>query len=94
MNKNWKYYCKDGSVLKSPPYLSTILHRENAPAIESPGHSATHWEFVYNGFLHNLKGPAVCFADGSLKYYIDGYYIGTNLSNKEFQQKIKEMVFK
>jgi hypothetical protein len=47
-----------------------------------------------NGFIHNLNGPAIIWADGALSYYIDGECIGNNLSNKEFEQKIKELVFK
>lgn len=93
MNKNWKYYYEDGSVLD---YLSrhSQLHRENGPAIESPGHHQTHWEFLYHEMLHNINGPAYCESNGELFYYINGRFIGKNLSNKEFQQKIKELVFK
>lgn len=91
--KKWKYYYEDGSVLNHLT-RKVKLHRENGPAIESPGHDITHWEFIYNGMLHNISGPSYCDCNGALFYYINGKYVGTNLSNKEFQQKIKEMVFK
>lgn len=50
-------------------------------------------EFVYDNF-HNLNGPTLICASGKLEYWINGNYIGSNLSNKEFQQKVKETIFK
>jgi len=51
-------------------------------------------EYNKTGFIHNLNGPAIIWTDGFLSYFIDGECIGNNLSNKEFEQKIKELVFK
>ncbi len=48
---------------------------------------------IENGKPHNLNGPAYIYKDGSLGYYINGKYIGESLSNKEFKNKIKELVF-
>lgn len=41
---------------------------------------------------HNLNGPAYCNDENSL-YYIYGDFLGTNLSNKEFE-KLKNQYFK
>lgn len=48
--------------------------------------------------FHSLNGPArIYLKDGVLEYYIYGHYIGTNLSNKEFERlkniELKKMVF-
>jgi len=47
-----------------------------------------------NGIRHNINGPAQIYRNGKLSYFINGIEVGINLSNKEFKQKIKEMVFK
>jgi len=85
-----KYYWKNGSI--TTKLINDVLHRENGPAVE--GHDSTHWEFVYNGQFHNINGPSICWKDGTLFYHIGGEYIGINLSNAEFKQKVKEFVFK
>lgn len=46
-----------------------------------------------DGPFHNISGPAIITASGELEYWINGKWLGTNLSNKEFQQKIKEEIF-
>lgn len=57
--------------------------------------------------LHNLNGPAYIIINdfnsipletsGRLQYYIYGRYIGTNLSNKEFERlksiELKKRIF-
>lgn len=49
---------------------------------------------IENGKLHNLTGPAHIECNGNLRYAIYGEFVGENLSNEEFKQKIKEFVFK
>lgn len=44
--------------------------------------------------LHNLNGPAIIDTNGLLEYWIDDKCVGDNLSNKEFQQKVKAYIFK
>jgi len=48
---------------------------------------------IENGLMHNINGPASINSDGSLGYWLNGKRVGRNLSNKEFQQKIKETIF-
>jgi hypothetical protein len=40
-----------------------------------------------------LTGPAVIWKDGKLEYHINGKFVGVNLSNEEFKQKIKLFIF-
>jgi len=60
--------------------------------IESPDH------YFYENFtislFNNLSGPAIITTDGTLEYWINGICVGYNLSNKEFNNKLKELVFK
>ena len=48
---------------------------------------------IQNGLMHNIDGAAAIHSDGSLMYWINGKVVGKNLSNKQFEQKIKEVVF-
>lgn len=48
----------------------------------------------YNLF-HNLNGPAqIDLQTGELHYFIFSEYIGKDLSNEEFKNKVKEYIFK
>lgn len=49
---------------------------------------------IENGQIHNLNGPAYIHKSGKLEYWANGEFIGSNLSNKEFKDKVKEIVFK
>lgn len=49
---------------------------------------------IENGSMHSISGPATINIDGSLDYWIYGKKIGRNISKQEFEQKIKETVFK
>lgn len=44
--------------------------------------------------LSNFTGPTIICSDGTLEYWINNEFIGINLSSKDFQQKIKEAIFK
>lgn len=59
---------------------------------------------TYNDKWHSLSGPVYIFIKdfinhraGELQYFINNKYIGTNLSNKEFERlkniELKKMVF-
>jgi len=56
------------------------------------GEIATEY-FINYGIRHNVNGPAVLYNSGFKSYYIYGKLIGTNLTEEEFQSKIKEFVF-
>ena len=48
----------------------------------------------HSNVLHNLNGPARVFIkSGILQYYINDTFVGENLSNQQFQSKVKEFVF-
>ena len=53
-------------------------------------------QFYYNNgrkIEHNLLGPALICKNGQCHYYIHGSRIGINLSNKEFEQEVKRVIF-
>jgi len=51
----------------------------------------TFWK---DGMRHNPNGPAIIDYNGELSYYFNDINLGTNLSKKEFEKKLKELVFK
>ena len=49
----------------------------------------------YNEIIFtNLNGPAIINSDGGLEYWINGLFVGENLSNEEFAQIVKKYIFK
>lgn len=56
--------------MKSYRNENGFLHREDGPAVISPG-GDKHW--FLNGLLHRVDGPAVETANGDKKWYINGH---------------------
>lgn len=54
----------------------------------------TSERYITDGVEHNVNGPAAIFKDGDKEYFYNGKFLGTNLTDKEFKQKLKELVFK
>lgn len=77
------------SYLKSVDIDISKLHREDGPAIESDFYPN---EYYINGKLHRIDGPAIIFKDGINQWYYNGIHIKCS-SLKEFQQKIKILIF-
>lgn len=60
---------------------------------KNPFGKEVYIDIYEKGILHSLLGPSIIYSDGSLEYRINGKFIGVNLSNKEFKNKIKKMIF-
>lgn len=46
-----------------------------------------------DGVRHNANSPAIIDANGELYYYLYDINLGMNLSNEQFKQRLKELVF-
>lgn len=67
-----KYYVtvdEEGATRWYKDAKCTVLHRENAPAIEW-ANGAKSW--YQNGLLHSTDGPAIELADGTKLWYQNG----------------------
>lgn len=90
------YYGKDCSWIYDGKYSNNIKDKlgNNITGIIFAEEYDDIIRVVSNGLAHNMSGPAVIRKNGSIEYYVNGCHIGSSLSNKEFNQKIKEIVFK
>lgn len=85
------YYCNNTVRY----YMTNIISKELITGIcLYSNEDICMMSILENGKNHNINGPAKIFKNGKLDYFINNIKIGTNLSNKEFEQKIKEQVFK
>ena len=94
---NIYYYekdCKWKYDIKTAIYLMRDKLENNITGIVFAKEYNDLIRVVNNGLTHNINGPALIRKTGILEYHINGRYIGDSLSNKEFDQKIKEMIFK
>jgi len=48
----------------------------------------------FTAIWSNINGPAVICASGQLEYWFNDKFLGLNLTKKEFNIKMKELVFK
>jgi hypothetical protein len=68
MNKENKYYYKDGTISNEHKWYR-VLHREDGPAAEYASGTKQWW---IDGKLHRTGGPAIEWANGSKWWYIGG----------------------
>ena len=70
-------------------YLNGKLHREDGPAHEWNGNK----EWWLNDKLHREDGPAVEFADGKIKYYLNGKkIISRDYNSPEFKKRWQKLL--
>lgn len=68
-----------------------ILHNENGPAIIYD--NGTKYYFI-DGKKHRINGPAVIFNnDNNGSWFYNNKYVGTNLTQEEFDKHLKRIVF-
>jgi hypothetical protein len=70
MNKENKYYYKDGTISNEHKWYR-VLHREDGPAAEYASGTKQWW---IDGKLHRTGGPAIEHASGTKNWYIEDKY--------------------
>lgn len=49
--------------------------------------------FANYGQRHSLIGPAIIYTNGDTSFYINNVHVGRNLSNEEFKNIVKKIIF-